>query len=264
MREVRYQYLRPAQLLEEQANCPVVYVPIGPIEWHGPHNAMGLDAMNAEFLALEAARRFGGVVLPTLYIGVEAERTPEMLANIGLDTSEHVVGMDFPANSFKSLYYREETLTLVLRDTIRLLLQNNYRLIVVVNQHGADGQFHALATLQREYDATVKGAKVLLPTLFEVADPSLGGGHATGSETSVLLYQHPECVDLTQLPAEPEVLYCKDWGAVDGVTFMGEGPADHRILDDPRRADAARGQADTEATLAALGALVRAELAKLG
>ena len=126
-RTVRYERLRPDELRAELARCPVCYIPFGPIEWHGPQSAMGLDALNAETIALRSAELYGGVVLPTLFVGTESERDEATLAKLGFeDPSIHVVGMDFPKNSVKSLYYREETLRMLLRDTARLLLQNGY------------------------------------------------------------------------------------------------------------------------------------------
>ena len=41
--EVRYQILRPTELVERRLACPVVYIPIGTLEWHGVHNLFGAD-----------------------------------------------------------------------------------------------------------------------------------------------------------------------------------------------------------------------------
>lgn len=265
-RTVRYERLRPDELRAELARCPVCYIPFGPIEWHGPQSAMGLDALNAETIALRSAELYGGVVLPTLFVGTESERDEATLARLGFeDTSVHVVGMDFPKNSVKSLYYREETLRLLLRDTARLLLQNGYKLLVFVNAHGASNQLRALSELQLEFDHTLRGAKVLLATPIASADPSLGGGHATAGETSLLLHQHPDLVDLGQLPPTEEPLYVRDYGMADGEYFMGTAGAPFTVLDDPRtKTSAARGQADTDAEIQCLRALVDAEKKKLG
>lgn len=59
-RTVRYERLRPDELRAELARCPVCYIPFGPIEWHGPQSAMGLDALNAETIALRSAELYGG------------------------------------------------------------------------------------------------------------------------------------------------------------------------------------------------------------
>ena len=44
---VRYERLRPAQIVARREACPVAYLPIGTIEWHGEHNPVGLDTSSA-------------------------------------------------------------------------------------------------------------------------------------------------------------------------------------------------------------------------
>lgn len=45
--EVRYELLRPAQVVARRTACPLAYLPIGGIEWHGPQNPLGLDGLLA-------------------------------------------------------------------------------------------------------------------------------------------------------------------------------------------------------------------------
>ena len=66
MQEVRFQYLRPGQIVERRNECPVVYIPLGTLEWHGLHNPIGADALQAEELAIRCARK-GGVAFPPVY-----------------------------------------------------------------------------------------------------------------------------------------------------------------------------------------------------
>ncbi len=47
-REVRYERLRPAQIVAARQACPVVYIPIGTLEWHGVHNPVGADTLQAD------------------------------------------------------------------------------------------------------------------------------------------------------------------------------------------------------------------------
>lgn len=61
--------MRPGQLIERRNACPVVYIPLGTLEWHGLHNPLGADGLQAEALALRCARLGGGVVFPTVYYG---------------------------------------------------------------------------------------------------------------------------------------------------------------------------------------------------
>ena len=40
-REVRYERLRPSKIREAREACPVVYIPLGTLEWHGLHDPVG-------------------------------------------------------------------------------------------------------------------------------------------------------------------------------------------------------------------------------
>ena len=37
MRTRKLELLRPDEILEEMWRCPVVYLPLAPLEWQGPH-----------------------------------------------------------------------------------------------------------------------------------------------------------------------------------------------------------------------------------
>ncbi len=79
MRTIRFELLRPDEILEEKERFPVVYFPVGPIEWHSRHIAVGMDPLYAEAIARRAAEITGGVVLPTFFFGTEMGRSEEML-----------------------------------------------------------------------------------------------------------------------------------------------------------------------------------------
>ena len=63
-REVQLQFLRPAELESRAKAFPVVYVPFGPIEWHGHHLPLGCDALKAHGILCKTAETYGGVVYP--------------------------------------------------------------------------------------------------------------------------------------------------------------------------------------------------------
>jgi creatinine amidohydrolase len=91
--------MRPEEIIEERERLPLIYLPIGPLEWHGPHLPLGTDPLHAREVAIGLAKKLGGVVLPPYFIGTERERKPEMLESIGFKKKEWIVGMDFPENS---------------------------------------------------------------------------------------------------------------------------------------------------------------------
>lgn len=65
----RLQLLRPDEIADRLAERPVVYLPLGTLEFHARHLPIGLDALNAEGICLRAAAEGGGLVYPTLYYG---------------------------------------------------------------------------------------------------------------------------------------------------------------------------------------------------
>src|SRR5437762_10561798 len=146
MRTIRFELLRPDEIIAERTRFPVVYQPIGPLEWHGPHLPYGMDPLHAETEARRIAESIGGVVMPTLFWGTERERDADMLRALGFKGDEWIVGMDFPANSMKSLYTQEDIFGVVVRARLDLLVLQQYRLLVVINGHGAANH---LVTLER-------------------------------------------------------------------------------------------------------------------
>jgi creatinine amidohydrolase len=242
MRTVRYELLRPGELISERERCPVAYLPVGPLEWHSAHMPLGVDALLATNVALRTAERVGGVVLPTLYVGTERERPPEMAHDLGFSQDDYIVGMDFPANVLSSLYFHEEILALVLREYLQLLIRQKYKLIVVVNGHGALNHVQTLERVCKEFTA-ISPARVMLAMSWATHGVfEFGVGHADAGETSDMMALYPESVDLAQLPPTSQPLRNQDWAIVDADTFRGHPTPDHTVRSecDPRR------QASTE------------------
>jgi creatinine amidohydrolase len=261
-REVRFELLRPAQIAAARAGCSLVFLPVGPLEWHGPHLPLGTDPLNAQEVSLRLAREVGGVVLPPLFLGTERERRPEMLRSIGFGGDEYIVGMDFPANAMKSLYCPEEVLAVAVRSYLDLLVAQGYRLIVILNGHGAENQIQTLDRLAVEYSHT-RPARVLMlmPTARAVGD-YFNGSHASRGETSILR-AITDSVDLGALPEGP--LKNIAHAIVDGPTFEGSPTPDHtvRAEDDPRLATAEEGERRIVEIVAELAGTIREELKRL-
>ncbi len=268
MRTVRFELLRPDEVIAERKRCPVVYQPIGPLEWHGPHMPFGMDPLHAEAVARRVAASVGGVVMPTLFWGAERELNPEMLRNIGFEEDKWIIGMDYPANSMPSMYSQEDIFGLVVRARLDLIVRQGYRLIVIVNGHGAHNHMATLDRLAAEFTAQ-SPSRVMFITAFK---PDLeegrysGIGHADAIETSIFMALHPDAVDLNTLPALPEALRNMDWGIVDGPTFAGTPNADRTLAEasDPRRhASAERGERIMAETSEWIGEQVQAALRDL-
>jgi creatinine amidohydrolase len=238
--------MRPSEIAQATAEAPVAYLPVGPLEWHGPHSNVGTDPLNAQNLACEAVKITGGLVFPTLYLGTERERSAYDLENLGFPKDQWVVGMDFPANPLPSLYASEEVFALALREQLRLIPRWNARLVVVVNGHGATNHLNSIDRLVNEYNQ-LEQARYL--HFFPYLPGEEGGetlvGHAAKLETSLMMALYPQAVDLAELPPKPEPMYYRDWAIVDWFAFIGKPTPDRTISpdDDPRDASVEYGRA---------------------
>ena len=242
MRTRKFELLRPGEILAEKLKTPIVYLPIGPLEWHGPHLPVGTDPLNAYAVALALSEAAGGVTLPVFYWGTERERSPEMLKDIGFNGDEYIVGMDFPANEMKSLYAKEDAFGAAVREYLNILVAEGYKLIVIVNGHGAENHIRALTRLAREFtaetDATVY---YTITTFLESGEQDFG--HATKTETSLMAHLHPGCVDVMALPPKGEPLYNTAHAVVDHESFTGNPNERRTVIHDPRDYDADFGRA---------------------
>lgn len=270
-REVRYEMLRPSQLREEFARCPLVFLPVAPLEYHGPHLPVGMDALNAGLCAQEACRRLGkGVVMPTLFMGTERERPPWMLEALGFGTDEWIVGMDFPTSTWKSHYYPEHLFGLVVASTIEMLLSQGYRAIVIVNGHGAWNQQQTLDRLAKHYSHGT-GAVVVAKLAFTLdTSEKDNAGHADVFETSLMLGFEKEffggrkLVDLSTLPPRKVPIRYPDFSVVDGPGFSDHPSPDRIVTTDPRDATAEKGRKIFDDTVAMYVELVAKALAENG
>jgi creatinine amidohydrolase len=255
-REVRFELLRPGELNAEQKRSPLVFLPVAPLEYHGPHLPVGVDPINATQCALEACRRLGkGVVHPTLYWGTERERPDWMLESLGFNKGDWVVGMDFPTAIWKSHYQPEHLFGLVVSATLEMLISTGYKIIVIVNGHGASNQLETLERLAGHYSHTTDALvvwKLALP--LEVSEKNQAG-HADLVETSLMMYFEKELlgsrtlVDLSTLPLRGVPIHYKDFSIVDGQGFSGKPSPDKVTATDPRDATAEKGRQLFEETV---------------
>ena len=244
---IRFELLPPSALQKAVKDPGLVFLPVGSMEWHGPHMAMGMDTCNAYESALRTAEIVGGVVFPPLYIGTETPRSPETLKKLGFSGEENIVGMDFPANSFKSMYWPPALFEQVLRCQLGMLCRMGFGKIVVMNGHGADEQLrilHALATeLEQEYQVKI----LVIMALFE--ECGYGIGHAGLVETAIMTALYPDAVDLAALPERSIKLRTAEYGIADSETFEKGPNEDFTVRYDPRDATPRIGESILNTTV---------------
>ena len=89
-------FLFPHEVAEARARTGLVILPLAPIEWHGPHLAMGCDGLLAHAFARRLARELESPYFPPLFIGTERERAPKTLRSLGFAGTEYIEAWTFP------------------------------------------------------------------------------------------------------------------------------------------------------------------------
>jgi creatinine amidohydrolase len=165
-RAVQMQYMLPRQLEDAARRFPVVYVPFGLIEWHGPHLPLGNDALKAHAILVRCAEQYGGVVYPPVYFH----------AGFGQD---HLVP--------------------VLTDLFERLKRTGFRVLIGVSGHNIGEQIEMIAAGMEPVlaDGTVAGASLWEVTLSHSEESNTD--HAAKWETSNIMYLYPELVAMHEL-----------------------------------------------------------------
>jgi len=188
---VCYEYLRPEEVKALREKCPVVYIVAGSLEWHGFQNPLGCDSLKAHAICCEAALRYGGVVLPTIYQGhMTFDKEPDR--NWGPDGWEgYTVG-----------YQKLETLETIVTDTARALVAAGWKVIVGVTGHDITPQRDAL---KRGIESAIEGTSCagFAVKEGELHTPDdeipLKMDHGAAWETSCMMYACPGRVDMDAL-----------------------------------------------------------------
>lgn len=242
MKMVQYERMRPEEIKEAMERFSVAYLPVGPLEWHGPHLPVGTDPLNAQAVAIGTAERIGGVVFPPLFCGTEKARTAKQLRRMGFSDEPYIVGMDVPANSMKSCYFPEEAFGMILRLYLEQIIAQGFQMIVVLNGHGAEGQLATIERLAWELTNTSSCKVISGRAMQKLHEKDEKLGHANIVETSMQMYVCHGRVDLNQLPDRRVSLKTKDWGIADTVAFCGKEDNGGHVIYDPRDATAKLGK----------------------
>jgi len=228
--KVDYEELLPHEFEERLARCPVGYLPLGTLEWHGQQNALGADFLQARGLFRRAAKRFGGIVLPPIWVG------PDRIAS--RDAGPSLIGMDTAKTTAPnrqlpgSLYWAPKGLFLMLIENILAQAKRAGFKCIAADGHGPSRTAWAemADAWEKQFHLKLISAKRDFPDTWPTQTD-----HAGRNETSIMMALAPELVDLTRLPANRE-----QWP--QGVN--GE---------DPRDASAAHGEELIEAALGLIG-----------
>jgi creatinine amidohydrolase len=227
--KVQYLALLPHEFRARLAARPVAYLPMGTLEWHGEQNALGADALQSEALFVRAARRFGGIVFPPLFLGPDRTRVePDGRVLHGMDYADQTTP---PRQLDGSCYWVGRGLFLQIVEGVLAQARRAGFAVVVADGHGPS---------RRAFREHAPGWETQFGLHLIAPGHRIDGpwrsmvDHAGKNETSLMLAHYPELVDLGQLPADRAI-----WP--QGVA--GE---------DPRDATASHGEEAIAASLALL------------
>ncbi len=212
--EVRYHMLRPAQIVKRRRECPVAWLPVGTIEWHGVHNPPGADTLQAEGMAVLCALKGGGLVFPPLYYG--ESRLEALMEAVASDRELIAREMDLLPENFtaeRQAFSATEQAVNYHRLLLHILVELEtlgFKVGVLVAGHYPLVDHCRAAVLQfnqREYSKRHGMLAWAFVDYLLVRDKyDCAGDHAGGWETSHMLALHGETVDLSLLPKKGEKL----------------------------------------------------------
>lgn len=186
----RYEALHLRKLAAILEQRPLAFVPSGTLEWHSHHLPLGLDGLLAEEVCLRAARKSGGVVVPTTYWAIGGV--------------PYAFTMRIEPDVVEALFV----------SILEQLGQVGFRAVIVFAGHyGLDHH----SALKRAALKVMERAGLIVHALpeFELLT-DLGfrsGDHAGALETSLLWALRPEMIHMERLPSA---------GALEGI--QGEDP----------------------------------------
>lgn len=221
-----------------ESGARVVIIPVGATEQHGHHLPLSTDIVMAETVARLAAERAGGVLVAP---------------GIPYGTSENHLA--FPGTTSVRL----DTLKALLVDAGCTLASHGFDVIVILNGHA--GNTAAIAAAAHELRQMTDRVVAALTWWFFV-EQALGVledtyvWHAGEFETALMLYLHPELVQMDKAQAEtPRAMPLHPFTGVPGLpkVDLGVVPTDAVVASgtfgDARLATAEKGKACVEEAL---------------
>jgi len=153
---------------------PIVILPVGAVEQHGPHLPLGSDLVQPLHVLERVAKRTGALLAPPIPYGLVQTSRP------------------FPG----SLSVSFDALHGYVRDVLSEFVRNGFRRIVVVSGHAEGTHMAALRTAAKEVVDRERADITVLSDYDFVYDAfrEEGEGHAGKIETSRLLAQRPDLV----------------------------------------------------------------------
>ena len=191
-REVRWERMFPDELEEAIRECPIIYLPYGLCEPHGPQNALGMDGLRAHAISCIAAREHGGIVAPPSFWHIHEQGGYGMWAYRRIGEVRPWLTAIPSWLFFKNMCYH-----------IRTVDAMGFHGAIIFSGHAGphNEDFPVLMEILQPHFAVRLSYVIGLGTHRSRFPDGRGmGGHAGRGETSILWAVEPECVDLSRIP----------------------------------------------------------------
>lgn len=203
MDSVYYSELCPADFLKRLEKMPVAYLPLGTLEWHGPHLPLGADGIQAEGLFVQMAEKVGGIVLPPLFVGPDRIFKDGDTDYYGMDICTPGTLQVYPVQQHPgSAYWMDDELfKKMLWSILTQLKRAGFKAVI---GHGHGPSTRSFISLKEEAENSL-GLK--LYTAWDFAkDEKLAfqNDHAAANETSAVMALRPELVEMDRIENEKD------------------------------------------------------------
>ena len=193
----RFEEVAGFEVEDAVSGHPLAILPLGSLEFHGPHNPLGSDSIIISGIAERVAARTGALLFPTI-----------MFTQCPAHTA-HFRG---------TLSIRPEVMTMYFADVLRNILRLGFRRIFVLNGHDGNigpGRGAIAQVADEDRDAALLFAswweflrEELMKSLGLFQQGNGGHGHGGPLETSAVAAFRPDLVHLEQardLPEPPDL-----------------------------------------------------------
>lgn len=172
----RYEEMFVGEFEEAIKEIPVVYLPLGTLEWHGLHLALGTDAVKVHELCVRIAKEVkGGVVAPPNFWAIGGQ--------------PHPWTMRFDPELIERLFYA----------IFEQLSHVGFKVVIALAGHYGLQQIYKLKKAACDF-MHKSGITIFPAPEYEVVcDKGYRGDHAAKWETSILWDLRPELVNMDNL-----------------------------------------------------------------
>ena len=183
-----------------------IFLPLGALEQHGPHMSMNVDVLLPTAMSRTVAEKVGGLVAPALTYGYKSQ--------VRSGGGNHMPG---------TTSLDGNTMSCAVRDIIREFGRHGARKLVLVNGHFENAMFIAEGVDLALRDLRAHGVynmRVMAASYWDFIEddviarlypdntfPGWAVEHGGVLETSMMLYWHPEFVNMNAVVDHPPAVF---------------------------------------------------------